>query len=238
VIRYRSKSWLARFSAAFGVFALAWGLWLLWSGVTWDYGKFKSPIFGFSGVLSLVVGVIAVGLGPLMLFAALRTPVILAADTLRVPKGFRRISLPVNDIAGVGLVFKRNQGGTGGLPSGWYLMVWRCDGHFQYTGIGYIPAVFRRGNPGGGQSRSVSAVKFNPVADTDSRQLASTYAAQVARDIYDHVMSRQGPSGPLAVQQLQKHVQAGGPWGTSPILAYWSPDGSIGPAAGPMNLTA
>jgi hypothetical protein len=230
-IRYRNRSWLLRFYAVFGVFALLFGAWQIWTGITWDYGKFKAPIFDFSGALSLVIGPLFVGFGSLMLFAFLRTPAILTADTLRVPKGFRRISIPVQDIAGVGLMFKGALAGTR-VPPGWYLTVWRTDGDQRYTGIGYFPAVFRRNKRGGGKSRSLITARFDPVADTDARQLSLTHAARVARDIYDHVLACQGPSGPLAVQQLQKHVQAFGPWARSPSVGFWSPDGVLGPAGG------
>lgn len=232
-IRYRNKSALSRFFTAFALFALAWAVWLIWTGATWSYGNFNAPTFDFSGVLSLVGGVFVGGLGLLGLFASLRAPAILTGEVMRLPKGFRHVSIPVQEITGVGLVFKRNSGGRGGsLPSGWYLMVWPGDREPQYAGISYVPAIFRRGKQGGGNSRSLSAAKFDPVADTDVRQLASTHAAQVAHDIYDHVMARQGLAGPLAVRQMQKHVHAGGPWGTSPIVAWWSPDGNIGLAGG------
>jgi hypothetical protein len=95
-----------------GIVGLARGAWQIWIGASWPYGKSNAPIVEGSAVLSLAVAVITVGSGSLMLFVVLRAPVILTAETLRVPKGPRRISIPVQDIAGVGLVFKRNAGGT------------------------------------------------------------------------------------------------------------------------------
>lgn len=228
--RYRNKSAFARFGTAFLIFWLAWGTWLIWSGATWSYSKSKAPVVNFTGVFSLVLGVFVASLGLLGLFGVLRTPVILTSETLRMWKGFRRrISIPVQEVTGVGLVFRILQGGTGALP-GWCLMIWPSDGHPLYTGIGYFPMAFRRGKRGGGKRRSLSAAKFDPVADTDTQRLASTHAARTARSIYDHVIAQQGPSGALATQQMQKHGHASGPWGASRILAWWSPDETMGSA--------
>jgi hypothetical protein len=216
------------------VCVLAFGVWLVWVGVTWRYGRFKDPGYDFQGVLPLVSGVYFAGFGLLGLFMFLRTPVILAGDTLRVWKGLsRHVTIPVQEITGVGLVFKPNPRGR--EPSGWRLVIWSTDAHFDYLGIGYFSAAFRRRESRDAKTR-VSEKISDPVANTDVRQLASTYAAQVARAIYDNVTARQGPSGQLAIQQMQKHVQAGGSSGIPKAVAWWSPDGIMGLASGAKDL--
>jgi hypothetical protein len=227
-IRYWNTSALFVFLAVFGIFCLGMGVLLVWLGVTGLTSASRDPD-PFGLVLAIVAGVIFVVGGFAVAVAGLQPRVMLTQTTLRVPKGFRHVAMPVGDIAGVGLVFKRkaNFDYLGGLPSGWYLMISPASGELRYTGLCWMPAVFRSRRT---RRSSLSAAKFDPVADTDLMTLSRSSAARAARDIYARVTAAQGPCGPLALRQLQRHVHAGGPAGTSPIVAWWSPDGTIGPA--------
>lgn len=45
--------------------------------------------------------------------------------------------IPISDITGVGLVFKRHMESE--RPGGWYLRLWRVDGSQERTPISYEP---------------------------------------------------------------------------------------------------
>ena len=58
---------------------------------------------------------------------------------LRIPKGYKTVSIPTEDIAGIGLFYRKFQAGTR-APSGWFAFVLRSDGsHEQLTGLHYGP---------------------------------------------------------------------------------------------------
>jgi hypothetical protein len=113
-------------------------------------------------------------------------------------------------------------------PGGWYLRVWRIDGTNERTGINYQPFKYPAKTGASGRDRNGNPWAFDAVASTDFERLATTGAAQVAREVYRAVLTRQGSSGPLAIRQLQKHVMGNPRRERFPIAAFWSPDGEVG----------
>ena len=125
------------------------------------------------------------------------------------------------------------------LGVGWYLTVWHSAGAGEQTGISYVPMLWRyRGPaaaakflvaspavPAGDVGREFSLDQFDPAAQTDMARLASTHPARVARDLYQRVLSLQGPGGLLAATEQQKHMHPPDRWALSTVQAVWSPDG-------------
>ncbi|NNN20972.1 MAG: hypothetical protein HKL80_03100 [Acidimicrobiales bacterium] len=165
-------------------------------------------------------------------------PLMVTPETLKLPNfGPKRI-IPVSDIAGVGLLYIRPSSSM--KYEGWSLNIWRRNGlrhelyHFMappsFLSSTHIPLKklllldFR------------SWIQFPPPNDT-FLDLLNTRTGQIAKEIYDFVVSAQGPDGPLITKELQKHPIADqfstpetltwwSPRGT--ILAWWSPDGKVG----------
>jgi hypothetical protein len=130
------------------------------------------------------------------------------------------VTIPISEIAGVGLVFVRSvQGTLRPPPDSWYMNIWRTNGSVEGMPISYIPAA---------RNARFGSARFDAAAETDPNELAATPAAQVAREIYDRVIAQQGLTGPLVTQQRQKHPTSS-IWLVSPITAFWSPDGILGP---------
>jgi hypothetical protein len=165
---------------------------------------------------------------------------------IRLPYGnglFSRdaTQIPLGDVTGVGLVFRR-LGTTGDSGSGWYLMIWHGSERGERVPIRYTPMLRTRhdvrgprkflaatpATPRGAVRPPFNLVDFDPAAETDPAKLAATYAGRAARDVLQHVLAQQGPSGLLAVIEEQKHVLVAEDLGTANVEAYWSPDGAIG----------
>jgi hypothetical protein len=175
---------------------------------------------------------------------------VLTAHTLRRPRVFRRARIvPLDQVTGIGLVYQRAAGAA--TPDGWSVCLWTTGDIPRDLGITYAPFcwLFPPGKvrhkflaiePSAAEpherfDRYKFSYRFDPVNQTDPHKIAATYAARVAREIYDRVLAYQGPSGLLATRQDQKHVPvpaAFRPNSTiSPVkTAYWSPDGEIGHA--------
>jgi hypothetical protein len=102
--------------------------------------------------------------------------------------------LRVADIAGVGLALQQRTPGRGGM---WGLAVWTVDG--------------RRVWSGGIQRKAQLAAPH------------TTTIAAAAVAVYQHVLDRQGPNGPLATQALQRH-QPVTPY--THWTGYWDPSGA------------
>ena len=226
-VRYRDKSLFGRIFIGFCAILFPIATWWIANGIQAPPGPAR--------VLALAIGLILLATVALGVGLTIQPRVTLTADTLRIPRAFRTATIPIPDIAGVGLVFVRSNPAYAGnrVPSGWRLMVWRSTGQVERSGIWDTPFVYPSTKPGARRRRNFGANNFDPVAGTDPEQLASTHAALVAHDIYTRVLSRQGPFGPLAVKQLQKHLPAPSPWAMLPMVAYWSPDGAMGYAGRP-----
>lgn len=200
-----------------------------------------------------VVGALFAVLSALLLWGAVMPVVVLTDSAVRSRQHLGAMVIPLEEIAGVGLVFRRS--GTGApVPMGWYLTVWPVNGMPELTAISYVPFIRSYLHPGrnaaarflaSDSSRTSSRTpfgidSFDPVRETDLDKLAATYAAGVARAIYQRALARQGPSGYLASREEQKHVSAVNPpvlpglrntYSVRRNVAFWSPDGEIGYAA-------
>jgi hypothetical protein len=176
---------------------------------------------------------------------------VLTAHTLRRPRAFRRTRIiPLEEVTGIGLVYQRAAGSA--TPQGWFLYLWTTGDIPRDLGIAYAPTSwlfpiskvrqkFLAVEPSAAELRErldryKFSFRFDPVIQTDPDKIAATYAARVAREIYDRVLAYQGPSGLLATRQDQKHVPVHAAYfrsstAISPVkTAYWSPDGEIGRA--------
>lgn len=145
-------------------------------------------------------------------FMCLR-PVVLSDDLLRVPVGLGIKLVRPEDVAGIGLLYIVQQ--TWSQSHGWYPSLWATDG--TRTELGRAPAC-------------ASSMVLSRGAQWDA--LRRTAAGQLVETIYDWAVEKQGPTGPLAVQAMQKMGQRpsedrdrGRP---SNIKRWWSPDGSMG----------
>jgi hypothetical protein len=214
----------------------------MWGGLSpASQGGLGPPGLGLSAFVTLF------GLGyaaPLLIPA-----VVLTTHTLRRARVFQGARVtPLEEITGIGLVYQRVAGTP--APQGWFLYLWSTGDIPRRLGIGYQPVRWLRPadkvrqkflavdpNPaerGRPFDRYHFSYSFNPVTQTDPEKIASTYAGRVAREIYDHVLTYQGPSGLLASRQDQKHVPVPIYISTSTLYAlpvqtaYWSPDGTLG----------
>jgi hypothetical protein len=243
-VRYRLNS--ARratllFRGLMGV-KLALGIWVVWISAddlaTGSWAPSARPWAPFF----LVLGAVLIGVASWMLARSGRPALAIDGDFMRIQRVVNRtqrwIQVAVSEVTGVGLVFRR----LGVSGSGWYLMVWHGAERGEPVYIRYVP-VLRSGRdvrgaekllaaaveaPGDGPLSPFDLATFDPATQTDSAKLAATYAGRVARDIYQRVLARQGPAGPLASTEQQKHVRVADSLRTANVSAYWSPDGAIG----------
>jgi hypothetical protein len=125
------------------------------------------------------------------------------------------------------------------LGVGWYLTVWDGADQGRQTGISYMPMLWRYRGPAaahkfltvspaavtGHSSLEFRLDRFDPAAQTDVARLASTCAGRIARDLYQRVVSMQGPAGPLRVTEQQKRPRPASRWALATPPAVWSPDG-------------
>ena len=101
--------------------------------------------------------------------------------------------IPIDEIAGVGLALQRNP--RSHRPGGnWVLAIWRQDGSRAYAG---------------GLQR-----------ETEIKDPAHSQIANAAQQLHELVRDRQGPDGPLARRQLQRHANFG-PFES--FTASWDP---------------
>jgi hypothetical protein len=130
-------------------------------------------------------------------------PVTLTRTTLRIPNGFKTVVTPLDDVAGVGLLYHSFSPRTQS-PNAWSVFVWRRNGSVLRAGS----LVCRRG------------------PDPAPSQIARSRAGRMAKRLDEKIRAIQGAAGALATLQLQKHPSAGL---ASDMVAFWSPDGELGP---------
>jgi hypothetical protein len=219
---------------------LAFGIWITWTTAdAWANGTW-APSTRFFMYTGLFWGVLFVLMAGSFLVLLLRPRITLRAGTLRIPHGaFHTTRIAVSDVTGIGLAFKLVSSVSGRrLGAGWYLTVWRDAGAGELTGISYVPMLWRYRGPAaaykfltvsptavdGHSSPEFRLDRFDPAAQTDVARLTSTYAGRVARDLYQRVVSMQGPGGPLRVTEQQKHPPPASRWALATLPAVWSPD--------------
>lgn len=212
------------------------------SGLWWFY--LSLMIGGLAiGILLLSVGAIrnrtaplvtGIALTPLfallVLFGAL--PIlrqVTVTDTiLSIPRFIRGKKIPVSQIMGVGLLYRRTPHTR--APEGWFLEVWESSGAMTQLGQYIVTSLLERTPPKSGEKRSF--IRFGrdlarPLPHEDAAVLAATRPGRIATEIYEWVLSRQGPNGPLATRAAQKSATYEGS-GLTQNLAWWSPDGTMG----------
>jgi hypothetical protein len=220
---------------------LVFGIWITWSSAdAWANGTW-APSTRFFMYTGLVWGLLLIFMTASFLVILLRPRLTLRQATLRIPRGaFHTTRIAARDVTGIGLSFRLVNSASGRrLGAGWYLTVWDGAGTAQQTGISYVPMLWRYRGPAAAKKflvaslagtaedarRDFSLDRFDPAAQTDVARLASTYPDRVARDLYQRLLSLQGPDGLLATTEQQKHVHMSGRWALATVLAVWSPDG-------------
>ena len=129
-------------------------------------------------------------------------PIVLSRSALRVPNGFKTVVIPLEDVAGVGLLYHSFRPYTQS-GSAWSVFVWRRNGSAQRAGI----LICRRG------------------PDVPPSQLAASRAGRMAQRLDAKIRACQGPAGSLATLELQKHASSGLAYH---VVAFWSPGGDMG----------
>ena len=217
-VRYRDRSpSLGIAILTVSIPTLASGTGLLAAGFT-AIGSPAGPTA--TGALGVAGGVVVLIMWAWFVWVMLRPPLILTAHTLRIPLLVRTRVVPLEEVAGVGLVFRRPAGNHNRGRAGWYVTVWPADNPPLDIRIAYRPASWA--------GRPVRTDTFDPVRATDAGKLAATHAAWVAREVHDRVLAVQGPSGFLATRQQQKHIAPGAGLSAMRNAAFWSPDGELG----------
>jgi hypothetical protein len=142
-----------------------------------------------------------VGLAVAAFYVRVMRPVTLTRSALRIPQsGFKTVVIPLNDVAGVGLLYCIRRPSR----SAWYVHVWRRTGSVQ----------------------RVNGLICRKLADVPSSQIAASRAGRTVRRLDDKIRAAQGPTGSLAALELQKQGRVGL---TDNSVAFWSPDGDMGP---------
>lgn len=184
-----------------------------------------------NGTAPLVTGIVmTLMMSPMtVLFLSLWIrPLMLSNGTLRVPKAFGSTQIPLAQIAGVGLIYQYTPGSRS--PAGWQLRVWNGTQEVRITR--WIVVAWTTTKAPGTRRKFIQQRDWSvPLAHEDTAYLGASKPGQVARFIYDAALAWQGSSGPLTSRALQKTI-AFDPNTASHSAAWWSPDGTMGRAAG------
>lgn len=142
-------------------------------------------------------------------------PLRLRGNILTIASGTRRRRIPLEDISGVGLLFRWALG-RNGLPAGWYLSVWDKEAKPYSVEECALISHWKEKDYLSGNGPTESA-----------NELAASDAGKMAKLIYDRAFATQGSGGRLATRQEQK-MRATTVW-TRDINTYacWSPDGEL-----------
>jgi len=144
------------------------------------------------------------GLALAAFFVRVMRPVTLTRSALRIPPtGFKTVVIPLTDVAGVGLLYRIHRP-PDRSPSAWYVYVWRRNGSVQ----------------------RVNGLICRKHADAPPSQIAASRAGRTVRRLDNKIRAFQGPTGSLATLELQKHGRVDL---TENRVAFWSPDGDMGP---------
>jgi hypothetical protein len=178
-------------------------------------------------VTGIILALMMVPMAALFLGLWLR-PLVVADGMLRVPKAFGSVRIPLAQIAGVGLIYQYTPGSRS--PAGWQLRVWNDS---EEVRIGrWIVVAWTTNRAPGTKRKFIQQRDWSvPLAHEDGAYLAASKPAQVARRIYDATLAWQGSSGPLVTRALEKKIVFD-PNTANHMAAWWSPDGTMGRAAG------
>lgn len=191
--RFHTVRWIAVLVLAIPLFVITESVLFMVAKASEQDGTASVAFFAVVTLPALVLAVWIVGL---------MRPVTLSRSALRIPSGFRTVVIPLNDVAGVGLLYRsRRPPGRG--PSAWFVFVWRRNGSVQ----------------------RVASLICRKESDASPSQIAASRAGRMARRLDSKIRAIQGPTGGLATLQLQKHANVGL---TSDLVAFWSPDGETG----------
>jgi hypothetical protein len=156
------------------------------------------------GVVALFAVPTLVGTAIAAMLARIMRPVTVTRSALRIPpSGFGTVVIPLDDVAGVGLLYRRHTP-PDRSPSAWYVYVWRRNGSVQ----------------------RINGLICRKHADALSSQIAASRAGRTAQMLDAKVRALQGPTGSLATLELQKRTSIGL---SNDLVAFWSPDGAMGP---------
>jgi hypothetical protein len=145
---------------------------------------------------------------------------------LRVPRGYKTVVVPTEDIAGIGMCYRKYPAGRR-TPSRWVGYVFGADGsRRQLTGLWYtLRREVKQGDPSGRRRLVLLKGTEDELASTFESSLRSSAAGSSVQRLYDLVLEAQGPSGKLATLHMEKNAT----WGPrSVVSSYWSPDGEMG----------
>lgn len=187
-----------------------------------------------NGTAPFVTGVVMTPIAGAALLALLRRtlrPAVLDNIALRLPGGFGTKRVLVGDIAGVGLLYRVPSGGR--FPMGWYTQVWDKNGHLYALDKSVVTSTRAERRTQGPLTRQKGRFVWErdwslPLPHEDAEELASTRPGRAAKEIYDRVLELQGPTGPLALRELQKLTKAPAADYLGSVKAWWSPDGTMG----------
>ncbi len=148
-VRYRARSWYTYCLGVIATIKLAFGIWLIWFTIAELATGSWARSTRLWAILFLVLGGLLVVLACVLLMMVLRPMLALSADTLLISRGpFHRTRVPVAEITGVGLIFRRFTMITiQRPPDGWFLAVWQGAKPVVRTGICYLPALTNRRDP-------------------------------------------------------------------------------------------
>lgn len=218
-LRYRYVSGLLWFYLVVVLALWAMSLTLLIGGVEQQHGQ--APFV--TGIVMTVFTTPVV-----VLFSTTFRSLVITTAEVRIPVGFRTATIRTDQVAGIGLLYRRTPNSR--APEGWFLELW--DGTARRYQVGRIFRAGLRLPTPPGEKRPLIGLRVNrpaewPLPGEDPALLGNSKPGQIARSIYDFVLKVQGPHGPLAEQELQKHERADR-WAVTKTLAWWSPDGQMG----------
>jgi len=223
-LRIRGESRVFTFNFLMMVFVAAMGVIVLVAGALEKNGT--TPL-----VTGTIISAFSLPLVLLILVFAFR-PIAIGDGLLRVPTFRGTTVIPLDQIAGVGLIYQFTPGSR--APVGWQLRVWNGD---KVVAINrWIVAAWRNYGSRGTKTKRKKGFIFRrdwnlPLPHENSSYLAATKPGQVARLIYESVLAWQGPNGALAAKAMEKTISYD-PNTMNQTAAWWSPDGTMGRARG------
>src|SRR5271167_1216225 len=192
--RYGGQRWYWRF---YGIGLFALGVWLLVEA------NRAGTINGYT-IYGVVLGWIVLGVGAGLTPAWRR--ITFNDRALRIPRILGSVKIPVEEVAGIGLIYCYWPWGTGyNKASSWDLFVWRTNGSYVSDfAVSWVNLERQAGNRWKPRQLNDEVVA-SMIERVDARRIADSKPARIAADIYGRIIAAQGPTGPLATRQLQKH---------------------------------